>query len=550
MLPAVVLAFLFASAPRAAAVQTSSVLHIKVVLADAGRPVPVPHCALLVSDNPASAPPRRVVTAADGTADVRLPPGNYTVESDRPVAFHGKAYQWTKIVDIAAGREAVLELTAENADTETAAAGTNASSARLEADPSFLLTEWQDSVVGLWTATTHASGFVIAANGLVATTQRAIGGATSVEVQLTPELKVAGTVLVADAARDVALLWIDPGVSRSVKPVPLGCGESARAPVADGQAIFTISAPLRQEKGITPGSVTRVEAHAIMSDFILPTGSAGGPVFAAGGNMVGVTSVLEDKEERLHGDTRVVRIEGLCDVVASAEKKMKDAAPPAAAHLPVEPPGPFPIDALKEATKQRAGNLSPYQMSASDFDLAFITPVMTYSAQYQSDQARRRERTKGTPGAGADQAVVRPLLDFGNWSEYVGDFPPALLVRATPKMVEGFWTKVARGAAQTQGVSVPSIKHFKSGFSRMRAFCGDAEVTAIHPFKVEQRVSDTETIAEGLYVFDPGAFGPQCATVKIVLYSEKEPDKGDTRVVDPKVVEQIWQDFAPYRASR
>jgi hypothetical protein len=82
----------------------------------------------------------------------------------------------------------------------------------------------------------------------------------------------------------------------------------------------------------------------------------------------------------------------------------------------------------------------------------------------------------------------------------------------------------------------------------MRAFCGDAEVTPIHPFKFEQRVSESDAIYEGLYVFDPGALGPHCGTVKLVMYSEKEPEKSDTRVVDPRVLQQIWQDFAPYRA--
>jgi hypothetical protein len=81
----------------------------------------------------------------------------------------------------------------------------------------------------------------------------------------------------------------------------------------------------------------------------------------------------------------------------------------------------------------------------------------------------------------------------------------------------------------------------------MRALCGEAEVTPIHPFTLEQRVSDTDAISEGLYVFDPGALGPHCGTVKLVLYSEKAPQDGDTRVVDPKVIQQIWQDFAPYR---
>ena len=84
----------------------------------------------------------------------------------------------------------------------------------------------------------------------------------------------------------------------------------------------------------------------------------------------------------------------------------------------------------------------------------------------------------------------------------------------------------------------------------MRAICGDAEALPIHPFKLERHVSETETIYEGLYAFDAGALGPECGSVTLVLYSEKEPEKGDTRVVDVKVLEQIRQDFAPYRALR
>jgi hypothetical protein len=124
-----------------------------------------------------------------------------------------------------------------------------------------------------------------------------------------------------------------------------------------------------------------------------------------------------------------------------------------------------------------------------------------------------------------------------------------LLVRVTPKLVEGFWTTVARGAARTQGVELPPIKRFKSGFARMRAFCGSTEITPIHPFVLEQRLAERDAIREGLYVFDPGALGPHCGSVKLVLYSEKEPERGDTGVVDPKVLQQVWQDFAPFRDS-
>jgi S1-C subfamily serine protease len=549
---ALFLAILAFVGSRVASGQALSVLHIKVVLIDADRKAtPVPRHALLISDNPGTAPPRRIVTALDGTADVRLRPGNYTVESDQPVAFQGKAYQWTKTLDVAAGRDAVIELTADNAEVgpvTSAATTTSSSGPPLEADPLFLFPQWQDSVVALWTPTTHASGFVVDAKGLIVTNQRVVGTATSVEVQITPEIKVAASVLAADPVRDVAVLWIDPKVVVSVRPVPLRCAPAAKPDVVvqervqDGQELFTIGAPLREQKNMTSGTVSRVDTTAIVSDFRLAPGSMGGPVFTAGGSVVGITSVIEDKEESRRGNARVVRVADACDVVASAEKKMKDAAPPAGTHLPVEPMRPFPVDILKEAAQRRLGNLSPYQMSSSDFDVAFITPVLTYGAQVQLEQKRGRGTPDGEP------AFMRQLMDFSNWAEYVADFPPVLLVRVTPKLVEGFWTTVARGAARTQGMSVPPIKHFKTGFSRMRAFCGEAEVTPIHPFKLEQRVSETDAIYEGLYVFDPGALGPHCGTVKLVMYSEKEPEKSDTRAVDPRVLQQIWQDFAPYRA--
>ena len=525
---AAVLAAIVFVLPGALSGQAPSVLHISVVLVDADQQVtPVPRHALLISDNPATAAPRLITTGPDGTADVRLRPGNYTVESDQPVTFHGKGYQWTQIVDIVAGRDGVLKLTAENAEVvEPVASGTTSTPTPLEADPAFLLPQWQDSVVALWTSDARASGLVVDVKGLVATSQRAIGTATSVEVQLTASLKVGGRVLVADTARDVAVIWIDPTVAASVRPVPL-CGEAAAKPaLVDQQDIFTISAPLRGQKTMTTGRASHVEQPPIASDWILGAGSVGGPVFVAGGGVVGISSFGDEQDRRGRWDSRVVPAADVCEVIAAAEKKMSGATPPNGTHLPVEPQRALPEEMLKQAAQRRAGSLNPYQTTSNDFDVAFITPVMIYGAK------------------------ERPLTDFSNWSDYLADSPPVLLVRVTPRLVEGLWTTVARGAARTQGVALPPIKRFKSGFSRLRALCGDAEVTPIHPLTLEQRVSDTDAIHEGLYVFDPGAFGPHCGTVKLVLYSEKEPEKADTREVDPKVIQRIWQDFEAYRALK
>ena len=551
MVRALILLTLIAVIPSAARAQTESVLHIKIVLIDAdGKSTPVSRHALLISDNPATSSPRRVVTALDGTADVRLSPGNYTVESDRPVALKGKAYQWTQIIDIAAGRDAVLELTAKNADTASLDSAAAADAAPPEADPTAeLLIRWRDSVVAVWTPAVRASGFVIDAKGLIATNQHVIGNASSVEVQFTPATKVTARVLAADAAKDVAILQVNASALASIRPVTLACAQPMKPFVAN-QKIFTIGNPLGEDKDLTSGSVNRVDQHGAVSDFRLDLDDTGGPVFAPDGSLVGITSFMDEKDRSRRDDSRLIRIDEACDVVAAADKKMKDAAPPSGAALPVEPVQPFPVDALKDAVKRRTGSLNPYQISSADFDIAFITPVQVYGAQDRAERSSVGGQSGITRGADGGPTLVRDPTDYGSWSEYVAKVPPVLLVRVTPRQVESFWTTVARGAAQTQGMALPPIKHFKSSFSKMRALCGDAEVTPIHTFTIEQRISDTDAINEGLFVFDPGAIGPQCGTVKVVIYSEKSPEKGETRAVDPKILQQIWQDFSAYRAQK
>ena len=490
MLRALILATLFAVVPGAAPGQVLVVLHIKVTLIDAARAsMPVPRHALLISDNPATSSPRRVVTAPDGAADVRLRPGSYTVESDEPVAFDGKGYQWTQTVEITAGRDVVLELTADNAEVGAAPAPSSSPSAPApKENGSSLLPQWKDSVVAVWTPESRASGFLVDAAGLVVTSQRVIGNASAIEVQLTPLVKVAARVLAADRARDVAVLWIDRLAAASVRPVPLGCADESR------QKLVTLGAPLSGQKDAS---------------------------FEA-----------------------VVSVDDVCAVVRSAEKAMQTAPQPVATRLPVEPLRPFPadaLDALDAAVQRGKVSLSPYQLSSSDFDITFLTPILIYGAQQQSQQ-------ENTRSADVQQGRQVVPTDFGAWSEYFANVPPVLVVRVTPKLAESFWTTIARGAAYTQGVALPPIKHFKPGFSRLRALCGDVEVIPIHPFTLEQRVSETDAIREGLYVFDPQALGPHCTSVKLVLYSEKEPTKPDTRVVDPQLIERIWQAFGPYRA--
>jgi hypothetical protein len=521
--------------PGVAADQRAVRLTVTVVLIDAaGTATPVPRHGLLVSDSPPSAAPERIVTGPDGTGGLNLRPGRYIVESDDPVVFDGQAYRWIQAVEVVGDRDAVLELTVDNAIVEPLTASEIAAAAAeaeapADADPSAPLRRWQDSVVAIWTPTGFASGSVIDRRGLIVTSQRLMGDATSVEVQLTPTTKVAGTVFVFDPARDIALVRVHPSTVASIAPIPLDCAVPAN-PLVDDQEVTTIGIPFRGPRDLEFGTVRRVTSQVVGADFGLRSIRPGGPVFADDGRMVGITSIANaEDEEALRGEVRVVHKNEACAVIRLAEARLQQLEPPDAERLPVEPAAVMPRQALDDAVEAREDNLSAYVMSSSDFDVTFVTPVLLHAALHQANP---------------------PTMDFSNWSDYVRDVPPVLLVRVTPKQSESIWMKLFRGAARTQGASLPPITSFRSGFARLRAFCGEREVAPVHPFRLELRVSETEAVYEGLSVFAPDALGPHCGTVRLLLYSEKEPDGADTLEVAPDVLRQIWQDFAPYRELR
>ena len=268
------------------------VLRIKVTLAnDAQVPTPVQRHALLVSDDPPSAEPRQIFTAADGTVVLTLRPGSYIVESDRPVSFGGRAYQWMhQVVEIVAGGDLSLDLTADNAEIvplSMLASPTAASGSREDA----LLGKYQESVVAVWSPTALASGFVVDSRGLIATDGRAVGTATVVEVQLSPSVKVPANVLLSERSRDVAIVRVDPSLVATRPALALACPPSRAPSLDDGQAIVSITVPHAGEKELVRGEVTALQPRRVETDLRLPFGGSGGPVFNDAGAVVGLTSM-------------------------------------------------------------------------------------------------------------------------------------------------------------------------------------------------------------------------------------------------------------------
>src|SRR5262245_11906752 len=250
---ALLVAMLLVISSSAASAQALSTLHITVTLTDpTGKTTPVARHALLISDEPPTTEPRRIFTTLAGTADVQLRPGRYVVESDQPMAFQGKSYEWSRRLEIVAGRDATLALTADNASVGALTAAAQSATASAT-DPSLLASEWQESVVALWTPTQHASGFVVDARGLIVTNQRVVGTATSAEVQFAQDIRVRATVLALDPERDVAILRVNPSLVSSLRPLPLGCGET-KPSVANRQALYTVDVGMEGQRRLAPRS--------------------------------------------------------------------------------------------------------------------------------------------------------------------------------------------------------------------------------------------------------------------------------------------------------
>lgn len=516
-------ASLAAASAEAGAQPPTGVLHVTVRVGPAGGAATAGgRHVLLVSDNPPSRSPWRIVTAPDGTGKVTLPQGNYTVESDAPLIFDGRTYEWRQIIDVPAGGTPLLELTAANAEVGEARITLDTPGAPQKTDPWELLVRWQDSLVAVWTPTTHAAGVVLSRTGLIATTQRVVAGATRLDVQISPALKVAAQVLAADEARNVAILRIDPTSLGTREAVPITCEGTARPVVDRGQAISAIGLPLRRQPTTTTGTVIRLDASTLGTVFDLPPDSSGGPVFASDGAFIGLTSVAALIDGAEDPETTVVRVDAMCDVLAVATTAAATAAPPTATPRPVEPTDVVTEDVLRAAVQERRGSLEPPRVSSSSFEIDVISPVVAFAGMQAS-------------------------MDFGQWTRYVADHPGVLLLRVAPKLSESLWMKVARGAALTQGIALPPIKRYEPGFARMRVLCGKTEVVPIHPFLVQRRVSETSAIREGLYVLAPDALGPHCGAVTLEVFSEKAPDTRESVSLDATLLQRLWDELAPYR---
>jgi hypothetical protein len=90
-----------------------------------------------------------------------------------------------------------------------------------------------------------------------------------------------------------------------------------------------------------------------------------------------------------------------------------------------------------------------------------------------------KEKQKRTHKSDAAvQGTFQPLNDLKNWGEYLGEYKPVIMVRATPKIHETGGSVVRRSliAGLSQGgYGGPATMRFKTDFYTMKLKCGEKE---------------------------------------------------------------------------
>ena len=527
-------------------------IKVRAILVDKDLNLkPIPRLTILFSpeeNNPGSS--SEMKTDFEGNAEVSLHSGKYKLTTPQGIDFQSQHYAWDIEINVAS-EQVSIELSNDNASINDLP---SVHPTRKVDDLTLMFQKYEKAVVTVWSEIGSGTGFLVDPAGLVITNQHVIGPSQLISVQFDAKRKVTARVLAFDPDRDVAVLYANISAFPEALAAPIAKGQGDHVTAVEGERVFSIGSPLGLKKIITSGIVSKVEERAIISDVNINHGNSGGPLFNSLGEVIGITTFLVPGGNG-PGVSGVVRIEQALPTLEQARKKMKDVAIPESRLLPVEPTDPYPLDSLKEMIKSTKFDRKPYIFNMGGFDVAIGTPVLKYKIQEETSLAAQKEKSKRTrKGEQSAQNTFEPLQELHEWAEYAGEYQPVLFIQSAPQLRETFMSALGRGMASSGGYyGGPAHLKFKTDFYRMKLVCGEKEVEPIQPGKVatvesahNAFVNVTDATYVGLYSFPPDAISPSCGKVTLQLYSEKNPDKPESKELDQKTIDRVWADFRPY----
>jgi len=148
----------------------------------------------------------------------------------------------------------------------------------------------------------QGSGFIVSSDGLILTNAHVVREAKQVTVKLNDRREFSAKVLGSDAATDIAVLKVD---AKGLPTVALGDPKSVQV----GDYVLAIGAPYGFEQTATQGIVS-AKGRSLPGDSVVPfiqtdaavnPGNSGGPLFDAGGRVIGINAQIYSQSGGFQG---------------------------------------------------------------------------------------------------------------------------------------------------------------------------------------------------------------------------------------------------------
>jgi serine protease Do len=136
------------------------------------------------------------------------------------------------------------------------------------------------------------SGFLVDANGLIATNHHVVRNSRYLAVEYADGRKVAARFVRLDARNDLAILKVNRSTVRGAVPAPL-LPVDRDGSVKAGIPVVAFGSPRSQTFLMTQGIVSKVESGVLLGDFLIQPGNSGGPLVNLQGQVIGINTFAE-----------------------------------------------------------------------------------------------------------------------------------------------------------------------------------------------------------------------------------------------------------------
>ena len=397
---------------------------------------------------------------------------------------------------------------------------------RVTYDYSALYDQLSPSIVTVEADAGNGSGFIVDEIGLIATSHHVVASTRFLSVQFHDGRRVEAEIVTLDPRADLALLKVHENHVQGLTPLKF-IPPSKRENIKTGIPVLAFGSPLSLTFLATQGIIARVNDDTLLGDYLIESGSSGGPLVTLDGNVIGINTF------GIRGIAGAVRVHLLRDILKDIDRdRIKKIMMPSN-DLRTVSTEKYPIELLKVKIFQGGIKLNSYNHMQGNFVMRVVTPVVLGVSAIHEDlrQASNRYKRRGRRIHDPTYSAIDET--FYSWQRNVtGALDLVVSVLVEPQISETWGSVVRSGIGAGFGVnSLPSSYKFKGEFYRLHVYRDGEMIEPIRRGRIlDERFVQSPLIRlvdeayAGKYLYDPREF-LYGSSFRFDVYDATNPDK-------------------------